>query len=259
MGRVFIAGGTSGLGAALAQLHVDRGDEVAVCGGSFDDFRRRLPELAARVIFFEVDVRQSSLISSALSAFAAQPIDRFIYSAGINNGRPIAEIKSFDFARSRQIFDVNLIGFLNFCEHALPILTRQTHGQLACVSSAAGWVGFRGSAAYCASKSALMIFCESLMQDLPPHVHLTSILPGYIDTPLARSTHPDIADKPLTLTVADAARRSLEAIDAKKTYVVFPRRLALLMYVIRVLPRPWLHKVLQLTRPFADRFHEVHA
>ena len=91
-------------------------------------------------------------------------------------------------------------GALNSVEGALPMMQAQGFGSIAILSSAAGLNGFGQTPAYCASKAAVNMLCESLsLRYADQNISVSAIMPGYIDTPLARATHPDLEKMPFLM------------------------------------------------------------
>jgi NAD(P)-dependent dehydrogenase (short-subunit alcohol dehydrogenase family) len=119
------------------------------------------------------------------------------FSAGTGQGHEPA-------AQSRAIFAVNLDGVLNAVLPLLPAMQARRRGQLALMSSLAGFRGFHGAPAYCASKAAVRIWGESLRGDLRDSgIEVSVICPGYIESPMTARNKFYI---PLRMPAAAAAR-----------------------------------------------------
>ncbi|WP_164976266.1 SDR family NAD(P)-dependent oxidoreductase [Oleiharenicola lentus] len=238
--NIFITGGTSGLGAALAELYLSKGARVGVCGGTLENFEAAFPRATApKPEFYELDVRDRDATRRVLKAFSAgQTLDCVIASAGVNNGRPREQIASVDFDREHLIFDVNLKGFLHTAEAALDVMLPEKKGQIVAIASAAAYLPLSKVGAYSASKMALVRYCESLAMDLKKDgITVSCIAPGYIDTPLARATQPGLDGIPFLLAPVEAARLAFQAIEDKKELVVIPRGIRYLTFILARLPR----------------------
>ena len=245
--NIFITGGTSGLGAALAALYLSKGARVGVCGGTQDAFKAAFPRASEQGLeFFELDVRDRDATQRVLKAFAGgQTLDCVIASAGVNNGRPREQITSVDFDREHLIFDVNLKGFLHTAEAALEVMLPKKKGQIVAIASAAAFFPLSKVGAYCASKMALVRYCESLAMDLKKEgISVSCIAPGYIDTPLARATQPGIKDIPFLLTPDQAALLIFGAIECKEELVVIPRGVRYLTYFLAKMPKSLRERLL---------------
>ena len=88
----------------------------------------------------------------------------------------------------------------------------------------------------CASKAALINFCESLYGDLQPLGIATYLIdPGFVDTPLTARN--DFA-MPALMRVEDAARATLEGIAAGRFEIHYPQRFTRWLKLLRILPYP---------------------
>lgn len=245
--NIFVTGGTSGLGAALATLYLSKGARVGVCGGTQEAFKVAFPRASGqRLEFFELDVRDRDATRRVFEAFAAgQTLDCVIACAGVNNGRPREQIASVDFDREHLIFDVNLKGFLHTAEAALAVMLPKKSGQIVAIASAAAFFPLSKVGAYCASKMALVRYCESLALDLKKvGIAVSCIAPGYIDTPLARATQPDLQEIPFLLTPDKAAHLVFAAIESRKELVVIPRGVRFLTFFLSKMPKSLRERLL---------------
>jgi short-subunit dehydrogenase len=123
----------------------------------------------------------------------------------------------------------------------LPLLVTSQRPQLAVVSSLAWLFPFTKAQAYGASKAALSYFTDSLRLDIADKgIQVSLIEPGFVDTPLTRKN--DFA-MPFMLPVEQAAARVMTAIDAGKLRYRFPKRLALSLSLLNLLPYHLRQKV----------------
>jgi short-subunit dehydrogenase len=156
----------------------------------------------------------------------------------VNNGRPQEQIAAIDFDREHLIFDVNLKGFIHTVEAALAAMLPKRTGQIVAIASAAAFFSLPKVGAYCASKMALVRYCESLAMDLKKDgISVSCIAPGYIDTPLARATQPGLEGIPFLLTPDEAALLVFHAIESKKELAVIPRGIRYLTFFLAKMPK----------------------
>jgi short-subunit dehydrogenase len=240
--NIFITGGTSGIGLSFAKHYVRQGLRVGVCGGKLSDQQKLLKE-NPQLNFYEWDVTNHQEGGQVLKSFCGdQQLSKLIMCAGINDGAPYADL-ALDFDRSRSIINVNVIGILNSIEAAYPFLKSGSH--IIALSSAAALGGFPSAPVYSASKAAIMTLCESLsIRFKPLSIYVTCLMPGYIDTPLARSTHPELEKMPFLLTPQPALSHMLTAIDQKKRRLIFPWQIKLIGLTFQMMPRclfAWLY------------------
>src|SRR3546814_604655 len=117
----------------------------------------------------------------------------------------------------------------------LPPLLARRAGQIAIVASVAGYSGLPTAAAYGASKAALINMAEALRLDLQDSgVAVRLVCPGFVRTPLTdRNSFP----MPFLMPVEAAAERLWHGLEFGRGFeIVFPRRFALILKALRLLP-----------------------
>ncbi len=106
----------------------------------------------------------------------------------------------------------------------------------------AGIRGLPGHGAYCASKAAVISYCESLRGELRASgVKVVTLCPGYIDTPLTRKNRYPM---PFLMQPQDFAGHAFKAIEAGARYRVIPWQMGLAAKLLRALPDALFDKVL---------------
>ena len=225
--QVFITGGTSGIGLALARRYVDAGHRVAA-------YALAAAPDAERLSYYPGDVRDAAALQAAVAEFSGSArLDLMIACAGINHGHVPHDWPDFD--RERQIVAVNVLGVLNAFDAGLTVMRRQRAGGLVAIASASGFFGVPGHAAYSASKAAVITLCEAYATDLRRHgIRVTCAAPGFVATPL---THGNPDPMPGLLSADEAARRIIAAVATGRELIVFPRQIALLAGLLRQMPR----------------------
>jgi len=250
--NVFITGGTTGIGKALAEAYLANGYRVGICGRDESKYHQSFPEKNDRLKFYVVDVRANDQLEKALKDFMSEGgvLDLVIANAGLGMGRK-QSIPNFE--DMKRVFDTNYAGVTNTFEEALKYMKPQGSGHLVAISSVAAFAGLPGTAAYSASKGAVFNLCESLAIDLHKYgISVTNIAPGFIDTPLTkRNNHP----MPFLMPAPKAAQMILKAIEKKKVLYVFPWPMHLLAILLRVVPRAFFVYILRRSKSlnFADR------
>ena len=172
--HVLITGASSGIGAALARRLAAPGRRLTLLGRDPTRLAAVAEGLAGMLETVSADVCDQTAMAEVIeAAFATAPVDLLIANAGISGGDP------------RTLMAVNVQGILNTVEPALPSLRAQGHGQLAVMSSLAGFRGLPNAPAYCASKAAVRVYGEGLRARLRPHgIKVSVICPGFVATPL---------------------------------------------------------------------------
>jgi short-subunit dehydrogenase len=116
----------------------------------------------------------------------------------------------------------------------MPAMIARGTGQIAIVSSVAGYRGLPRAIAYSATKAALIAMAESLKFDLDQTgVMINVINPGFVKTPLTdRNDFP----MPFLMPVEAAAKRIADGLARGRFEIAFPRRFAAILKLMRILP-----------------------
>ncbi len=238
MGRlVFITGASSGIGQALAQRYYRAGYRLALAA-------RRTSEVqawaeansisAGRYQIYPADVsRIDSIVAAGHACIAAQGVpDVVLANAGISIGMDTSVRGDLDVMA--QTFATNNIGVAATFHPFVAGMTARGTGALVGIGSVAGIRGLPGHGAYCASKAALISYCESLRGELRTSgVQVVTICPGYIDTALTRQNRYAM---PFLMQADRFADRAFAAIQAGHSYRVIPWQMGLIAKLLRLLP-----------------------
>lgn len=232
---IVITGASSGIGAALATAYAGPGIRLALTGRNAE----RLATVAdtcrqagAEVSAAPLDVTDAPALAAWLGEIdRASPVDLVIANAGISAGtgqgrEPAAQI--------RAIFAVNLDGVLNTVMPLLPAFQARRRGQIAVMSSLAGFRGFPGAPAYCASKAAVRVWGEALRGDLREGgVEVSVICPGYIASPM---TAVNKFHMPMLMPADRAARIIQRGLARGRARIAFPWPVYAAAWLIGCLP-----------------------
>ena len=112
-------------------------------------------------------------------------------------------------------------------------------------------VGLPSAAAYSASKAYLLKLGESLNLDLKPvGITVTTIAPGFVDTPLTRKNQHRM---PFLIPVEQGAAAYKKAIDQKKSFYIFPWKMRWTMIFLERSPRCCYRLIMRLATPIFYR------
>ena len=182
-----------------------------------------------------------SIAAAGQACLARQGVpDAVIANAGISVGVDTAVREDIDvIART---FATNNVGLAATFHPFVEAMVSRGSGALVGIGSVAGIRGLPGHGAYCASKAAVISYCESLRGELRPSgVKVVTICPGYIDTPLTRQNRYSM---PFLMQPQDFAERAFRAIEAGTSYRVIPWQMGVVAKLLRMLPNPIYDKLL---------------
>src|SRR5262249_27870959 len=242
---VVITGASSGIGQALARYYAAPGTALALIA-------RRAPSggLPGTVVTYQLDVSDLAGLANAARDF----IGRFgapelvIANAGVNTGTHGDDLG--DVEKLRRVLDVNVTGMAATLAAFAPAMREARRGTLVGVASVGGFRGLAGNGAYCASKSAVITWLESLRAELyGSGVAVVGLCPGHIDTPITRVNR---FRMPFLMSPDEAAPRFARAISARRRRVVMPWQMALVAVLLRLLPG-WLYDRLAARAPRKPR------
>lgn len=243
MGKnIFITGGSSGIGLALTELYLKRGDRVGVLGRNKQKWQDCSVSQNLKATFYSAAIEEKDQVKRAMQEFTKSfgPIDIVIASAGIGNSNKSAIP---DFEKSEQIIKINVLGTLYTIEAAFELMYPHKKGQIVLISSVAGYVGLAGNGAYCASKSAVQRLAETYAIDFSSFgINVLCVSPGFVKTPLTeKNTH----SMPFIISAERASEVIAEAIEKKSSWIGFPWQLYYFMGFLSVIPSSlyiWLSK-----------------
>jgi 3(or 17)beta-hydroxysteroid dehydrogenase len=182
----FITGGASGLGRAMATAFAAEGARVAIADIDAARGREAARSIGERAIFLEHDVTDEEqwIANLAEAARVFGRLDTLVNNAGIGTR---GSVETTTLAEWRRIHAVNLDGPFLGCKHAIPRIAAAGGGAVVNISSVAGLIGARDSAAYCASKGGLRLLTKSVALHCAHRrngVRCNSIHPVYTETPM---------------------------------------------------------------------------
>jgi decaprenylphospho-beta-D-erythro-pentofuranosid-2-ulose 2-reductase len=236
--KVIVFGGTMGMGRAVARRMAERGDTVFLLGNVQQDLERSAQDLKARnpngsAGFALCDLAEPDGFGPALDAAdqALGNFDTVVVTAALFATQDALEA---DIELTRKLVTLDYANTVVFCEHVRKRLLERGGGRLAVFSSVAGDRGRKPVAIYGSAKAGLSVYLEAL--DHKYHHAGLSVLcvkPGFVKTTMTAGLKPP----PFAGEPEEVARDVVRAIDKRKPVLYTPRMWALVMLVIRFLPR----------------------
>ena len=234
---IWITGASSGIGKSLAIHFADKGWKVAISARR-EELLKEITDINSNIKSFSLDVTNSEDCLSTFSKIIQNlgEIEVAVFCTGIHD--PNSE-KQFNLNKIKQINNVNYMGTINSINAVYEYFKKNKKGHISIVSSVAGYRGLPNAGAYCASKSALNSFAESLYFQLRPHnVGVSLVCPGFIKTPM---TDQNDFPMPMIKSPEYAAEKIYDGIINKNSFEIhFPKGFTYLMKLIQLLPN-WLY------------------
>jgi 2-hydroxycyclohexanecarboxyl-CoA dehydrogenase len=176
--KALVTGGASGIGAATCARLAAEGAEVWVGDIDVDGAERVAAEIAGHAISLDV----TDIDAARAAVAAAGRLDVLVNNAGTD------EFGFFTYTTPEQwhrVIGINLMGVLNCTHAALPGMQEGRYGRIVSISSEAGRVGSKGSAAYSAAKGGVIAFTKAIARENGRYgITANAIAPGPIETPL---------------------------------------------------------------------------
>ena len=243
MPLVLITGASSGIGQAMALHYAQAGWRLALVVRKEVETKNWLDASNVDCGSYQIyiadvaDVPAMMAIGKAVLVRQGVP-DVVIANAGISIGMDTAVRSDLDvMART---FATNNVGMAATFHPFVQPMIKRGRGTLVGMASVAAIRGLPGHGAYCASKAAVVSYCESLRGELrATGVKVVTLLPGYVDTPLTQRNRYVM---PFLMQPAAFASVAAQAIAAQDSYRVIPWQMGLVAKLLRLLPNAWLDK-----------------
>jgi 2-hydroxycyclohexanecarboxyl-CoA dehydrogenase len=223
MNVALITGGGSLIGKGVADALARRGWQLVIA----DINRANASEVAAahgeRANIMLFDVTDKAAVDAAVSEVCSRHgrLDALVNCAGGMRGlgfqrKPFAETPALEWEK---ILSANLYGVLNCCHAVLPAMIEARRGGIVSIAAARGLRGGPLASIYSAAKAAIIVFTQSLAQEVGPHgIRVNTVAPGSVEArwrtrdmtpttspPLGRETSPQDVGEAVAYLLSDAA------------------------------------------------------
>ncbi len=177
---IFVTGGSSGIGYAIAEMAKAKGAEVVICGRNREKLDKAAKELSVHPILCDVGNEQHVIEAYDAIMKKFGRLDVLVNNAGFGIFGMLDELKKKEF---EDVLNTNVIGASLMAKYASRIFKKQNSGNIINISSTAGTKGFAGGTAYVASKFALKGMSECWRAELRPHnVRVIHVNPSEVQT-----------------------------------------------------------------------------
>ena len=230
---IWITGGSTGIGKALALKFANEGWKVAISARR-ENLLKEIADTNANISSFPLDVTDKTKCKQVFEEIKNkfENIDICFFSTGTWNPK---KDKDIDVEQIENVFKINFFGTLNSIKAVEEYFKNKKGGKIAIVSSIAGYRGLPNSTGYGPSKSALNNLAESLYFDFGrSNVRVCLVSPGFIKTPM---TDKNDFKMPFLKTAEYAADRIYDGLVNKNIFEIhFPKSLTLILKFLSFLP-----------------------
>lgn len=254
---VLITGASSGIGQALALHYTAQGYHLALVARREDLIKSWLSAYKVNANCYQIyscDVSDiGGMAALAQDCMTRQGVpDVVIANAGISIGVDSSRPEDLDVMA--RLLATNVIGVAATFGPFINAMVARGSGALVGIGSVAGIRGLPGHGAYCASKAAVISYCESLRGELRSSgVKVVTLCPGYIATPLTQN---NAYNMPFLMQPEVFAKKAFDVIEAQISYRVIPWQMGLVAKLLRLLPN-WLFDKAFAGRPRKPRANSV--
>jgi len=180
--RVFLTGGSGGIGIGVARCLLDAGAEVIISGASEAKLCRAYEILGGQVGTVAFDVKRTEDAEELVERVRADfgPVSALINNAGNMVKKPVSEMTDADFA---SVIETHVSGAFALTRAFLPQIKASRRGSILYTASMASFLGIPHVIGYSAAKSALVGMVRALATELAPdEIRVNGVAPGWIGT-----------------------------------------------------------------------------
>ena len=230
---IWITGGSTGIGKALAIKFANEGWNVAISARR-GNLLKEISETYENIHSFPLDVTDKNKCNEVFNDIKNKfnEVDICFFSTGTWNPK---KEKDIDIEQIEDVFKVNFFGTVNSIKAVEKYFKDKKSGIITIVSSIAGYRGLPNSTGYGPSKSALNNLTESLYFDFKRFgVRVCLVSPGFIKTPM---TDKNDFKMPFLKTPEYAADKIYDGLINKNSFEIhFPKALTIILKIFSFLP-----------------------
>lgn len=207
--RAVVTGGASGIGEAIARRLAAEGAHVAIWDRNADGAQATAAAISGAggtAIGLGCDVSDREAVAAAADQTHAQlgPVAILVNNAGIDAFEPFLDISPESWDR---VIGINLTGQFTVTQVLLPDMLEAGWGRVVNISSSSAQTGAPYMTHYAASKGGVIGFTKALaMEFADKGITVNNVPPGFVDTPMLRSSPVDVDKHAPTTPMKRAGR-----------------------------------------------------
>ena len=232
--HAIIFGATSGIGKELAKILVNDGYQVLITGRRLEKLKEIQASNPENYFIQQHDITDIESSDKLFSNLPFEKIDLIVLSSGV--GEPNYKL---EFEIDLPTINTNVVGTTKLMQLSYNYFHKQGYGHLVGITSIASVIGNRHVPAYFASKAYQSSYLESLWmkaQRSKADITVTNILPGFVDTKMAKG------DTFWMASLDKACKQIYTAIKKKKKKAYITKRWRLVAWYFKLMPTKYLNK-----------------
>jgi short-subunit dehydrogenase len=235
--KIWIVGGSTGIGYELCKCYLDNGHSVVVSArntSTSQELKQISLQYIGRLTLINMDVTDIQSVKNATQkawdSYGA--INLCIYNVGMYESMKVDE---WNLNHFEDMVQANYLGAIRVTHSLMPFFIKNTKGHFVFNASISSYFGLPYGGGYSATKAALLNFCESIKPELEAkNIEVQVINHGFVKT---RLTAKNDFEMPQLLEAKDAAHIIFKKLSKSKDFEIhFPFMISSFLYFLKVLP-----------------------
>ena len=230
MKRAIIIGASSGIGAEMAKQLSSKGYQLGLMARRENLLEDLVSTLEGEHQVMPIDLKNFEEAEQQMNQMIAllDDVDLIVLNSGVG-----AQEYQLDWIYQKQLIDVNVSGLVLMSTISMDYFVKRGRGHIVGVSSIAAHVSSGLALTYCASKAFVSSYLNGLrsrVRNSKLPIIITTIEPGYVDTPMVKGS------PPWTAPVDKAVRQMIAGIENKRQHIFITRRYRLVVWMLKLIP-----------------------
>ena len=233
MKRAIIIGASSGIGAEMAKQLSSKGYQLGLMARRENLLEDLVSKLEGQHQVMPIDLKNFEEAEQQMNQMIALlgDVDLIVLNSGVG-----AQEYQLNWMYQKQLIDVNVSGLVLMSTISMDYFIKRGRGHIVGVSSIAAHVSSGLALTYCASKAFVSSYLNGLrsrVRNSKLPIIITTIEPGYVDTPMVKGS------PPWTAPVDKAVRQMIAGIENKRQHIFITRRYRLVVWMLKLIPN-WI-------------------
>ncbi len=192
--KVFITGGTSGIGFSILENFYKLEADIFTIGTNVENLKtiqNNFPKIKTSNFNLENHQKIEELVKEAKEKLDG--LDIVINNAGITKDNLAIRMSDEEW---NKVISINLTAVFLICKYSIKVMMKQDSGSIINISSSVGHTGNFGQANYSSAKAGIIAMSKSLAKEYAKkNIRVNCISPGFIDTKMTKSINEEFKKK----------------------------------------------------------------